>query len=227
MTTVFDVLKELHTDLKRLPQSKQLQGVGDYLQHCIYKDVTATIRLYIEDDMLWFQFRVHVANNEIHNVNFKTFIDQHKTYVLPSRKLVNLTDFFVNSPNDEKHRFGVDFIIDKQPGNFTFDDASDLLDFLLTYPYFDGDYDKRIYQDTPPKGAKMFIVSCCRSTGNMKDMIRVTELYDKYRTSVYFDDESTIAFLNVVKEMGVLVTNHTKHGQYKNKKVFRGLTYYS
>ncbi len=227
MTSVYAILKELHADLKRLPKSKKLQGVGEHLQHCIHKDITATIRLYIEDDMLWFQFRVHVANNEIHNVNFKRFIEQRKAHILPSGKRVTLTDFFVNSPNDENHRFGADVIIDKQPGNFTFDDASDVMDYLLTYPYLDGSCHDSTGPDTPSKGVKMFIVSCCRSTSDMKDIIRVSELYEKYRTSVYFDDESIVAFINVVKEMGFLTTNHTKHGEYKNKKVFRGLSYYN
>ena len=97
-----------------------------------YTELTAVICVYKEDEELWLQFRVgylHGSAPIVGKMNFVSFSrkQQHNPFITMGGRQIKFADFFVNDFQDERHRFGADFVLI----DLGVDNAADLLDYLL------------------------------------------------------------------------------------------------
>ena len=97
-----------------------------------YRELTAFVSVYREEDQLWLQFRAGYVFDEAppaDRKNFTSFIrdQRHNPFRMMGGGLINFAEFFVNDLEDDHHRFGTDFIL----GDIGVNAAGDLLDYLL------------------------------------------------------------------------------------------------
>lgn len=115
------------------------------IRHLQYNDISAYVSLYFEDGKNYMQFRVgYIYDTQVvggtsslcpspagmKKKNFKGFLglDKNNPYVLQSGLKVTFRDMFLSEPEDEKHRFGADFILD----DIGLESCAELLDYILT-----------------------------------------------------------------------------------------------
>ena len=96
-----------------------------------HRDISAYLDVYKEDGQMWLQFRIGYITPDkpmmFPKVDFSKFITlpHHNPLLQPSGQKVMMEQFFVNTCDDDRHRFGADFILDDFAG------VAELLDYLF------------------------------------------------------------------------------------------------